>query len=53
MKPWPNFLMNIFRHPAQASPDQSLANNSLKPNALVDQTEIERHPVVFGLARIR
>ena len=29
------------------------SNTSLKPNALVDQTEFERHPVVFGLARVR
>jgi hypothetical protein len=30
MKAWPTFLLEAFRHPAQDSPDQALANNTLK-----------------------
>jgi hypothetical protein len=29
------------------------SNISLKPNALVHPTTLERHPVAFGLARLR
>ena len=53
MKTWPHFLLETSRHSAQGSTGQASSNNSLQPNALVDQTEFERHPVVLWLSSER
>jgi hypothetical protein len=44
LKPWLKFLMKTFRHPAQASPGQSLANNSLQRTSSQDYQGLAHAP---------